>query len=120
MLYAATAMAGDRWHWVKATNTSNGWSVAQGDAEVAISGDHFEARLLSDSGNQIVSSLEGTIRKGNITAKERISNSDFDGSTYNGTLSKKNWPEFAGTSGAESITLSDGWGMIGLRRSIQK
>jgi hypothetical protein len=87
---------------------------------VAISGEHFEAKLFSESDNQIVSSLHGAIQKGNVTAKERVSGSDFSGSSYRGTLAKKRWPEFAGTIGAESITLSDGWGMIGLRRSVQK
>jgi len=114
------AFGADDWQWVKATNTTGGWSVSQGHAEIVISGDHFEARLLSDSGNELVSSLQGTIREGKITAKERISASDFSGSTYRGTLARKTWPEFAGISGAESITLSDGWGMIGLCKNVKK
>jgi len=120
LLYGATAFAGDHWRWIKATNTTNGWSVSQGEAEVTISGEHFEAKLFSDSGNQIASSLHGTIQKGSITAKEQVPNSDFSRSMYHGTLAKKNWPNFAGTKGAEAITLSDGWGMIGLQRSVQK
>jgi hypothetical protein len=104
---------------MKATNTVNGWSVSQGDAEVVISGGRFEAKL-SDSTGQIVSSLEGTIRNANVTAKERIAASDFSGSTYHGTLAKKTWPEFANTTGAETLMLSDGWGIIGLRRSLSK
>jgi hypothetical protein len=120
LLHVAMAFAGDHWRWVKATNTTHGWSVSQGDAEVRISGEHFEAKLFSDSGNQVISSLQGTIQKGNIAAKERVSKSDFSGSTYRGTLARKSWPELAGTTGAESITLSDGWGMIGLQRSLQK
>ena len=87
---------------------------------MTLSGDHFEAKLLSDSGKEIVSSLQGTVRDGKITVKERISASDFSGSTYRGTIARKTWSEFAGTTGAESITLSDGWGMIGLRRNVPK
>jgi hypothetical protein len=120
LLYGTLAFGGDHWHWVKATNTISGWSVSQGTAEVMISGEHFEAKLFSASDNQIVASLQGTIQKGSIAAKERVSNSDFSGSIYHGKLARKRWPEFAGTSGAESITLSDGWGMIGLRRSMEK
>jgi hypothetical protein len=110
----------DDWQWIKAANTIKGWTVSQGHAEVVISGDHFEARLLSESGKELVSSLRGTIRRGTITAKEQIPASDFSGSMYRGTLAKKAWPDFAGTSGAESITLSDGWGMIGLCRNVKK
>lgn len=120
LLCGTMAFGADRWHWVKATNTTDGWSVSQGDAEVIVSGGRFEAKLFFGSGNQIVSSLQGTIQNGNITAKERISASDFSDSTYRGTLAKKMWPESAGSKGAESITLSDGWGMIGLRRTVPK
>ena len=119
LLSSLTAFGVDHWQWVKATNTISGWSVSQGHAEVVISGEDFEARLSSDSGKQIAF-LKGTIQKGNVTAKERISASDFSGSTYHGKLSRKRWPESAGTTGAESITLSDGWGMIGLSRSLLK
>jgi len=52
-------------------------------------GGHFEAKLFSDSGNQIVSSLQGKIQNGNVTTKDRISASDFSDSTYRGTLAKK-------------------------------
>ena len=119
LLSSLTAFGTDRWQWVKATNTTSGWSMTQGFAEVVISGEHFEARLFSDSGEQSAL-LTGTIQKGNVTVKERILASDFSGSTYQGKLAKKRWPEFAGTTGAESITLSDGWGMIGLRRNSLK
>ena len=120
LLCGQMAFSVDHWRWVKATNTTSGWSLSQGDAEVAISGEHFEAKLFSDSGKQIVASLKGTLQKEKITAREQVSDSDFSGSTYHGTLARKSWPAFAGTIGAESITLSDGWGMIGLQRSVQK
>jgi hypothetical protein len=120
LCWGVVAFGADDWKWIKATNTTEGWSVSQGQAEVVISGDHFEVRLFSDSGKELVSSLKGAILRGKITAKERISASDFSGSTYRGTFARKAWPEFAGTTGAEAITLSDGWGMIGLRKNVQK
>jgi hypothetical protein len=64
----AKVSGADRWHWVKATNTINGWSVSQGDAEVIISGESFEAKLFSGTDEQVLSSLRGTIRKANVTA----------------------------------------------------
>src|SRR6266852_448522 len=121
LLSGALALGADReWHWVKATNTIKGWSVSQGDAEVGITGDQFRVTLFSDSGKTVQSSLKGTIHNGKIAASETVANSDYSGSRYRGTFEKKRWNEVAGTTGAESITLSDGWGMIGLTRSIPK
>jgi hypothetical protein len=118
LLSSVMAFGVNQWQWVKATNTLSGWSVSQGQAEVVISGQHFEAKLFSDSCAQIAL-LKGTIQNGNVTAKERISASDFSDSTYHGQLTRKRWPKSAGTTSAESITLSDGWGMIGLSRSME-
>ena len=120
LLSGAFAFGGDReWHWVKATNTVKGWSVSQGDAEVGITGDQFRVTLFS-AGKTVQSSLKGTIHNGKIAASETVANSDYSGSTYRVTFEKKRWNEVVGTTGAESITLSDGWGMIGLTRSIPK
>lgn len=82
------AFGADNWQWVKAINTTEAWSISQGYAEVVI-GEHFQARLFSDSGKNLVSSLRGTIRKGEITAKEQVPASDFSGSIYRGTLARK-------------------------------
>jgi hypothetical protein len=121
LLSCAFAFGADReWHWVKATNTIKGWSVSQGDAEVVITGDQFRVTLFSDSGKNVQSSLKGTIHNGKITTSETVAGSDYSGSTYRGTFERKRWNEVAGTTGAESITLSDGWGMIGLTTSIPK
>jgi hypothetical protein len=121
VLSGAFAFGAEReWHWVKATNTIEGWSVSQGDAEVIITGDQFRVTLFSESGKTVQSSLKGTIRNGKIATSETVANSDYSGSTYRGTFERKRWNEVAGSTGAESITLSDGWGMIGLTRSIQK
>ena len=73
---------------------------------------------LFSNGNTVQSALKGTIHNKKIAVTERVANSDYSGSTYRGTFERKTWNEVAGTTGAESITLSDGWGMIGLTRSI--
>ena len=123
LLSASMASAGEScWRWVKATsNLAHGWDISQGNAEVAIEGDKFTAKLFrSDSPDTLQIELKGTIKNGRITVKETDENSDYSGSTYRGILEKKKWEEFSRTTGAESLTLSDGWGMIGLNRSISK
>jgi hypothetical protein len=110
-----------QWHWVKVANTINGYSVDEGNAEITMTSGQFTAKLFwkgSDKHLQIL--LQGTLKAGTITAKETIEGSDYTGSTYHGTFRKKKWGEFSGTVGAESITLSDGGGMIGITRDIPK
>ena len=107
------------WRWVKASNiVAKGWDLSDGIADVSMDGAKFTARLFrkqSKSEFQIV--LDGTIKNGRITAKEIIQGSDYTGSVFHGTIERKKWgEEFAGTTGAESITLSDGWNMIGITR----
>jgi hypothetical protein len=111
-----------QWRWVKVTNnTINGYSLDEGVAEVAMKGDQFTAKLFSKGpDNHLKILLEGTIKAKRISAKETIQESDYTGSTYHGTFRKKKWEEFSGTVGAESIMLSDGWGMIGITRDIPK
>lgn len=112
---------GEKWHWMKAENDGDGWSVSEGDADVSIEGGRFSAKLFrkgSDEDLQIL--LQGTIENGSIVAKETIEASDQSGSTYRGTFRRKKWQEVDGTTGAESINLSDGWSMIGILRSIPK
>jgi len=116
---SASVTAENPWHWVKASNNTKGWTVSEGNAEVTIQGEKFSAKLFwNDSDTKVQIALNGTLKNGRITVKEAIQNSDYTGSTYHGTLEKKKWEEFSGTIGAESITLSDGWGMIGITRNI--
>jgi hypothetical protein len=122
MFYASTATAAEsQWHWIKASNGIKGWTVSEGNADVSIQRDKFEAELFrknSDRDLEIV--LKGVVKDGELTVKEVLQNSDYSGSTYHGAVQTKKWDEFSGTIGAESITLTDGWGMIGLTRTIQK
>jgi hypothetical protein len=103
-------------------NMDHGWDVARGDAEVIIQGGQFSAKLFwvgSDKDVQI--SLKGSIANGRITAKETVHGSDYSGSTYRGMLTTKRWAgAISGATGVETITLSDGLGMIGITRAITK
>ena len=65
--------------------------------------------------------LKGSIANGRITVKEIVHKSDYSGSTYTGKLTTQRWKEtFAGSTGIETVTLSDGFGMIGLTRRIKQ
>ena len=112
--------ANQEWLWVKATNTVQGWSLSQGTARVVITGDHIQAELYSHLDGHLESSLKGQIHDGKVVVSEIAPNTDYSGSTFRGTLERKRWNDFSGTIGSESITLSDGWGMIGLTRTIEK
>jgi hypothetical protein len=116
----ASLAADGQWRWVKAENdTFNGWRTLDGYAEVMIDGEKFSAKLIAKGSEQYLEILlKGTIKDGKITAKETIQGSDYTGSNYQGAIEKKKWESTAGTVGAESITLSDGWSMIGITRAI--
>jgi outer membrane biogenesis lipoprotein LolB len=120
-LLPCAALAGEQWSWVKVANTVNAWETSQGKAEVSIDGEKFEARLLwDDNPRDARITLSGTIRNGKVVVKELVHNSDYSGSTYTGTYESKRWEGFADGAGGEVVTLSDGWGMIGLTRRIPK
>jgi hypothetical protein len=112
--------ADNQWRWTKAENdTFNGWRILEGYAEVVIDANKFSARLISkgpDNGVEIL--LKGTIKNSRISAKETIQGSDYTGSIYEGSIQIKKWENTGGTIGAESITLTDGWSMIGITRAI--
>jgi hypothetical protein len=123
LLACSNAIAAEsHWRWVKATNNVlRGWDVSEGTADVLIKGERFNAELfLKDSDKDVKLSLHGTIKNGKVSVIETIHESDAGESTYKGTFQRKQWKEFSGPVGAESITLSDGWGMIGITRSIKK
>jgi hypothetical protein len=118
-ILCSSLVVAEDWKWVKATNVVGGWGVEKGRAEVEIKDSDFVARLFSgDDPLHEVIYLKGTIENGKITVEETIHNTDYFGSTYKGTHSKKTWDGFADSTGAESITLSDGWGMIGINKKL--
>lgn len=122
VLICSSSFASDDsgWKWVKAGSVvGKGWDISEGTAQIMTKGTKFTARFFGQTSSEIQIVLDGTIENGRITAKEEIQGSDYTGSVYHGTLVKKNWQEsFAGTSGGESITLSDGWNMIGINRDL--
>ena len=121
-LSSVTFAADNQWHWIKVgNNAAHAWDVSKGDAEVAIENGQLSAKLFFDgSTKDLQISLKGSIANGKITVKETVHESDYSGSTYTGTLKTQKWKEvFSGSTGIETITLSDGFGMIGLTRTIK-
>jgi hypothetical protein len=117
---SALIAADGQWRWVKAENdTLNGWRTLSGYAEVVVDGEIFRAELIATgSDKKLEISLKGKIKDGKISAKETIEGSDYTGSIYQGSIEKKKWENTGGTIGGESITLTDGWSMIGITRAI--
>jgi len=128
LLYLCPAMfAADSsgWHWIKVGNNfDHAWDVCQGDAEVIIKDGQFSAKLFwKDSGKDVQISLKGSISNGRITAQETVygTETDFSGSKFTGRLSIRKWKEVeCGATGIETITLTDGLGMIGLTKTLKK
>jgi hypothetical protein len=115
--------ADSQWHWIKVgNNVDHAWDVSRGVAKIEISNGQFTARLFwegSDKDAQIP--LKGSISGSAISARETVLGSDYSGSTYTGRLTTKRWAAGTdGLAGVETITLSDGLGMIGITRAIKQ
>lgn len=122
-LSPVTFASDNQWHWIKVgNNVAHAWDVSSGDAEVAIKDGQLSAKLFAHgSTKDIQISLKGSIANGTIRVKETVHESDYGGSTYTGRLTNQKWKEiFDGSTGVETITLSDGFDMIGLTRTIKQ
>lgn len=110
--------ADPEWTFVWISSGQGGYEVNKGSAVVKIVSGKVE---ISASGKQGVSfRFIGKIDKGKIIGKLTIIDSDFfKDSPFAGTHSKKRWPGVAGSSGRESIVLTDGWNGVCLTREIK-
>jgi hypothetical protein len=122
LLFASSvAFAADpQWNWIKfSSNFDHAWDVSRGFADVTVIKGRLTAKLYWEGSiSDVKITLNGTVSKSRIAVKETIHNSDFSGSTYTGGLAVQKFKEaFAGATGVETITLSDGFGMIGLTRT---
>jgi hypothetical protein len=118
---SAWANAGDDWKWAKATNVTSKWAVEEGRAEVSTQGGTFKAILFSGKPDFARFTLSGKIQGAVILVTETVHYSDFSGSQFQGKLPKQHWKQkFHGQPGMEAITLSDGWSMIVLARTVDR
>ena len=121
LLAAIPALAEPDWKWVQASNLIDKWSVEQGLAEVRIKNDGFEARLYKPTDLKTVyMRLNGTIDKSRIVANQTMADNSKSPSKFRGPMKSSHWKAFENHSGVETITLTDGWSMIGLTRGISK
>src|SRR5258705_9060239 len=122
-LYVSPALADEKWQWIKVTNNAAyGWQSEMGTAAVTIKGQTFEASLFwRDKPDDVLIRLLGTIKKGQIKVTETLLATDLAPAEYTGKYEKMIWSDpFQQAKGTETITLSDGYNMIGLRRNIAK
>jgi hypothetical protein len=121
LLLPHSAWAGDdSWHWVKAENNTSDWRVLEGEADILVAGDKFHAKLFSRGSHDVQIELSGTIRGRQVTALESVQGTDGEAATYRGHVSRSSWKPVQGNSGVETITLSDGWSMIGITPGVAK
>ena len=120
VLYPLQVLAQENpWHWVAAQSLVDKWKVSQGEANVIIKENRFEARLYDLTDKSIIFSIKGNIVDGKIRASVKTHDSDVGVNKVFGLYSRSMWKGFS-TAGREVITLSDESNLFGLTREIQK
>ena len=120
VLYPLQVLAQEKpWHWVAAQALVDKWKVSQGEANVIIKENRFEARLYDSTGKSVVFSIKGNVVDGKIRASVKTHDSDVGANKVFGLYSRSMWKGFS-TAGREVITLSDESNLFGLTREIQK
>lgn len=114
------------WRWVKVEPQDNhnpvSWVVTQGDADVAITGNHFHADLKLEDGPQISAHviegadlrLDGTLEHGKILATETIIGTDANPFKIHGVMTKSGSP-----FQTQRIVFSGDGTFLGLTRLVQ-
>ncbi|HZV97690.1 MAG TPA: hypothetical protein VFF74_01745 [Methylophilaceae bacterium] len=119
LVFSNIVLAEPTWKWVKANNLIDKWAMEEGMAEVRISKDAFEAKLYKPDNLQTVYiKLSGTIDKNWIVASHNVTNAGRGFNKFRGPRKSSHWKGFEEHTGVETITLTDGWSMIGLTRGI--
>ena len=114
ILASSCAWAGDQgWTFILVTSGPGRYNVVQGKATVTIKGGKLHAALKGEDDNEF--EVVGQILKNKVKAKFTQDGSDyFIGSPFSGAHTATRWCGTKGSSGRESISLSDGWNYIGL------
>ena len=88
-----------------------------GKAKLTIVGGSLKAELKGEDGNEF--KVIGLVAKNKVKAKFTIVGSDyFVDSPFSGTYTSKHWSGVQGSSGRESISLTDGWNFLGFSREL--
>ena len=129
---ASAQEAPAKWKWVSAKAAAN-WFVAQGTAEVQISGGRIHAILRDDSDQSVSFEFSGTVKPmknsgdrfaaivDDVSVKVSVPGSDYTiNDPYHGTYRKRIYDAKAakafGQRSAEFISLTDGYSFLGLER----
>ena len=117
-LAASVAWAGDQdWNFVWVSSSQGQYEVVRGKAKVTMTGGKFHAELKGEDGNEF--KVAGQVAKHKVNAKFTIVGSDyFVDSPFSGTYTSKRWGGIQGSSGRESISLTDGWNFLGFSREL--
>jgi len=112
------AHAEDTWAWIQSSSIPDGWDLRKGKATVHIEGKSFTAELF-DEADALLIKMNGTIQGNRLKVRTVTQNADYGSSEMSGELKSRKWKGFADTIGRQTITLSDGWNLIGLTRELK-
>jgi hypothetical protein len=118
LITTSIAQAGETgWTFIWVSSGSKGYQVVQGKAEVFVHKGKLKAKLVSEDGNEY--KVIGLVNKKKVAAKFTVMGSDyFINSPFTGTYTSRRWARSEGSSGRESVSLSDGWNFIGLSHEL--
>ena len=119
LTYSAVVFAEQQdWLFVWVSSGPSTYYVKQGTAKVIIENGQLKAQMTSTDGVEY--KIVGSIAGQRVNAKFTVLDSDyFISSPFSGSYKKQLWSGFADTKGRESISLTDGWNFIGLKREIK-
>lgn len=118
--FPPSVAADSNWAWVRATSIEDDWAVQKGKAKVTIVGTSFTAELFDpDDPETVLYLVRGRIREQRVVAQSETKNSDFGSSKMSGEIRRKKWKGFVETVGRQTITLSDGWNLLGITRELR-
>jgi len=106
-----------RWKWFRArANAETGWSMYEGEADVAIAGNSFKASLWDAAAPTFARlSLIGTITGSRVTVKVTVNASDYDEPyRVSGTRKRTCW----NGGGRESIIFTSSTEVVGLAHEL--
>lgn len=121
ILFLATTSIGfagePEWAFTWVSSTGAAHEVVQGKANLSINGDKVSGVLHGADGEEC--QIQGSIKRHQVRIKFTVVGSDhFINSPFTGSYMIKRWRGIKGSSGRESITLSDGWNMLGFTHEI--
>ena len=115
----SSAPSATHWGWFRGSSTGQVWWITSGQGDVTITGRKFEAVLRDSADASFVRlSLRGTIDGTLVKATVSVKAADTGPFNVTGRLKRFCDPESGG--GGEILILSNGIGVIGLTRDLDR